>query len=99
MGHRAVAALVVACGLLAGAQGLTVQADTGTVLQQIAGIYLGQGVQCPQVRLPDGEQISLEGLPQPLAVSQAVAGQVLHLSGKLCACPAACRDAAFGWKR
>jgi len=28
---------------------------------EITGVYIGKGVECPQFRLPDGEQISLDG--------------------------------------
>lgn len=29
--------------------------------EEISGVFLGPGVECPQLRLPDGEQISLQG--------------------------------------
>ncbi len=58
--------------------GLTARAQTGTELQDITASFVGPGVECPQAMLPDGEQISLEGLALP----ELVVGQELRLSGQ-----------------
>ena len=58
--------------------GLSVRAETGTELQDIIVAFVGPGVECPQAVLPDGEQISLEGLLLPALAP----GQELHLSGQ-----------------
>ncbi|MCE6967294.1 hypothetical protein [Cereibacter sphaeroides] len=46
---------------------------------RITGTALGRGVLCPQFRLDDGEQISLEGLPP--GSSAPAPGQRLRLTG------------------
>ncbi|SEO23404.1 hypothetical protein SAMN04488103_1164 [Gemmobacter aquatilis] len=48
-----------------------------TDLQEISGFYLGRGVECPQLRLHDGEQISLEGGD----FSTVVPGDLVTLTG------------------
>jgi len=46
-------------------------------LEQIDGIFLGRGVECPQFRTTTGEQISLTGVLLP----QVAVGTQLHLTG------------------
>ncbi len=63
---------------------LLVLASTGAVMangttpatETITGVFLGPGVECPQFRLEDGEQISLTG-----PVPEAEIGSRLVLSG------------------
>jgi hypothetical protein len=50
-----------------------VQAEAAMDHERISGVFLGQGVECPQVRLDTGEQISLQGpLPEGLTVGAPV---------------------------
>lgn len=43
----------------------------------VSGIFLGAGVECPQMRLTSGEQISLSG-----AVPEAAIGEKLTFTGR-----------------
>ena len=67
----------LATGLLATSAGAVMANGPATEYARISGVFLGPGVECPQLRLADGEQISLTG-----AVPDADIGAALTLTGR-----------------